>query len=370
MEESTCQALIPGLPDELALLCLAQISHGHHGALECVSRRWRDALRSDDYARIKARERLCGDWLFVLTDETTPAGWRAYDPSADRWRPLPRTSAETSHHGFGCAALDGRLLVLGGCTGPSSKGPTSRVLGFDPCTCRWTELAPMATPRANFACAVLGGRVFVAGGCASTDSEGLAAAEAYDPLRNKWEGLPEMPVALEACWGLSQGRRFHVVSWPWKHVVFDPASGSWEVGPAGWELERPDPGLAAAALDGRVYGVLDEGLAVLEPWSGRWKLLGEPPLFKVPSHGRRIRPSGGALAALRGWVYMVGGKGIAYDADTCSYNIVKFDCALRCRPGDSGPIRWLDARPLFRASGSVVGCAALHQPTRIPAEHN
>jgi hypothetical protein len=30
-----------------------------------VSKRWRDLIRSSDYAAFKAREGWCGDWLFV-----------------------------------------------------------------------------------------------------------------------------------------------------------------------------------------------------------------------------------------------------------------------------------------------------------------
>ncbi|CAF1926067.1 unnamed protein product, partial [Brassica napus] len=35
----------PGLPDDLALRCIAKLSHGYHGKLEG----WRDLVRSDAY---------------------------------------------------------------------------------------------------------------------------------------------------------------------------------------------------------------------------------------------------------------------------------------------------------------------------------
>ena len=63
--ESEKGSIIPGLPDDLGLRCLAKMSHGHHGLLETVSKRWRDLICSSGYATFKAREGWCGDWLFV-----------------------------------------------------------------------------------------------------------------------------------------------------------------------------------------------------------------------------------------------------------------------------------------------------------------
>ncbi|KAE8679003.1 hypothetical protein F3Y22_tig00111402pilonHSYRG00644 [Hibiscus syriacus] len=40
--------VLPGLPDDLALRCLARFSHGYHGVLESVSNRWKDLVRSSN----------------------------------------------------------------------------------------------------------------------------------------------------------------------------------------------------------------------------------------------------------------------------------------------------------------------------------
>ncbi|KAK9934176.1 hypothetical protein M0R45_021328 [Rubus argutus] len=110
--ESLHQAIIPGLPDDLALRCLAKLSHGYHGLLETVSKAWRDLIRSSDYANYKARERWCGNWLFVLT-EGSKNEWVGYDPEADRWHPLPKiptVHAEWKHYGFSSISVCNRFF--------------------------------------------------------------------------------------------------------------------------------------------------------------------------------------------------------------------------------------------------------------------
>lgn len=190
--------IIPGLPDDLALRCLAKISHGYHGILESVSRGWRDLLRSSEYAHCKASEGWCGDWLFVLTEQSNNQ-WIAYDPDADRWHPLPKISddyADCQHFGFSCVSINNRLLLIGGSYLPHNLSHphqtpfiTNHVLQFDPFNKKWTNVATMHTPRSHFACSVISGKVYVAGGRNLSCSRGLALAEVYDPLTDTYVHL-------------------------------------------------------------------------------------------------------------------------------------------------------------------------------------
>ncbi len=116
----------------------------------------------------------------------------AYDPVDDAWNPLPDLP-EIRDHVVG-AALDGRVLVVGGREGtiPSVAGD---VWELDEAGDGWTTLAPMRTPRGGAAAAPLGGRLYVAGG------EGDPAApegvfeelEAYDADDDAWTALAPMP---------------------------------------------------------------------------------------------------------------------------------------------------------------------------------
>lgn len=195
VRETNNQAIIPGLPDDLALRCLARLSHGYHGLLETVSKGWRDVIRSSDYSNYKAREGWCGDWLFVLT-EGSKNQWVAYDPEADKWHSLPKISENSStgqHYGFSCVTVCNKFLVIGGSYAPHdpifpNQKPfiTSDVVQYDPFTKCWSRAASMRTPRSHFACTVVSGKVYVAGGRSSSCARGLADVEVYDLVTDKY----------------------------------------------------------------------------------------------------------------------------------------------------------------------------------------
>lgn len=188
------QSVIPGLPDDLALTCLAKLSHGYHGKLETVSKRWRDLIRSAEYANYKAREGWCGNWLFVLT-EGSKNEWVAYDPEADKWHPMPKiltAHVDLRHFGFSCVSVCNRFYVVGGSYAPhDSAFPhqmhciTNGVLQFDPFKKQWTNAASMHTSRSHFACSVVSGKIYVAGGRNLSCPRGLVLAEFYDPVTDK-----------------------------------------------------------------------------------------------------------------------------------------------------------------------------------------
>lgn len=165
-----------------------------------------DLVRSSDYAHYKAKEGWRGNWLFVLTEQSNNQ-WVAYDPEADRWHPLPKISgdcADRQHVGFSCACVYNQLLVIGGSYAPldsslSRQRPliTNHVLHFDPFKKQWTCVARMQTPRSHFACAVISGKVYVAGGRSLSCPRGLALAEVYDPLTDKYAHLSNCNIYFE-----------------------------------------------------------------------------------------------------------------------------------------------------------------------------
>lgn len=188
------EALIPGLPDDLALRCLAKISHGYHGLLECVSKKWRDAIRSDEYARLKALAGWCGNWIFVSA--ANGSRWEAYDTEADRWVPLPdmptRLGGRGSNScigiiGFSCVTVCNKFLVIGGQTLSSinDQEVLSDVLVFDPFKKEWYMAARMGRARLGFACAAISGKVYVAGGHDLASPLGFSDAEVYDPCTDR-----------------------------------------------------------------------------------------------------------------------------------------------------------------------------------------
>eukprot|EP00249_Psilotum_nudum_P007580 c20672_g1_i1 orf=206-1249(-) len=321
---SIVEPLIPGLPDDLALQCLAKISHGYHGVLQAVCKRWQRLIGSQTYIRAQAQEGRCGDWLFVLTEETKDGRWNAYDPAADRWHFLPRVPdirSRQHHHGFACTGVGKKLLVMGGyytsndtVTQPVKFYATNEVLQFDPFTKQWSRVASMRVARCNFACAVIGGKVYVAGGCSSSRSNPLADAEVYDSATDKWQDLPPLPSAREDCVGVNLGGLFYVVAGVVdNHIsqkqaeVFDPERSVWYSIWDMWLFARQMP-CPVTAVDGCIYALDDWDANYIKAWKPYgmgWEKLG--PVPPVHLQGRfselvwkHIRPMGESRGAVLG----------------------------------------------------------------------
>ncbi|CAM8934906.1 unnamed protein product [Rhodiola kirilowii] len=210
------KALIPGLPDELALACLAMISHGYLGVLKCVCKRWRDVIHSEDYASFKSRIGRCGDWLF-FSNGGIENQWKAYDPEADRWHDIPSMPRlnDDPYSGFFCISACNRFLVIGGAYVNDDWGyepiVTNQVLSFDPFRQKWSQVASMSTPRTDFACSVICGKVYVGGGRSSFFTNALSSAEVYDPVNDRWDDLPTMPTPRVDCFGVSYNNKFYIL---------------------------------------------------------------------------------------------------------------------------------------------------------------
>lgn len=376
------QPTIPGLPDDLALRCLAMVSHGHHGLLKTVSRRWRDLIRSREYACYKAKEGWSGTWLFVLTEQSNNQ-WVAYDPDADRWHPLPKPSgyADMHHFGFSCVCVNNKLLVIGGSCMPNGLSLpqqtliTDRVLQFDPFYNEWKSMARMRTPRSNFACTVMSGKVFVAGGRNLAFPRGLVLAEVYDPLTDKWEELPPMPNPQMDCLGLSYKGKFHVLgdqvglSETTPLQIFDPSNKTWFIKEDTWPFSRATQFSVQVIGDCQIYAVIDWGESLIktrESENGEWYNVDALPPVTLENHTRALEAFGYGFATLKEEVYVMGGKVLKWEeAGNGRFDIVRLDLMRICNPAVR-PLNWRQAKPMCSpASGSVLGCTSLEEKCNL-----
>ncbi|XP_057476454.1 F-box/kelch-repeat protein At1g16250-like isoform X2 [Actinidia eriantha] len=377
--ESVDQAIIPGLPDDLALRCLAKVSHGYHGLLETISKGWRGLIRSPDYSNYKAREGWCGDWLFVL-NEGSNNQWVAYDPDANRWHPLsnmPGVYSGRHHYGFSCVSVCNKFMVIGGSYAPNdpiflNERPliTNDVLQFDPFKKQWIKVASMQTPRSHFACSVVRGKVYVAGGRSSSCVRGLALVEVYDPTTNKWEDLPPLPNAQMDCLGLSYKGKLHVLSdqvgMPDQKTseVFNPSDGTWCTVDDIWPFSRAMNFTVQVMGDGRVYTVVDWGESSIKMWDarGEWHHVGSVPSVVLPDHSRRLGAFGYGFAALRHEIYILGGRVLKWEESGVGrFDIVKL-CLIRVCDPDVAPLKWRETRLMCcSGGGSILGCASMEE---------
>lgn len=203
------------------------------------------------------------------------------------------------------APLQGRIVVVGGFL--ASGGNSRRVDSYDPARDTWARLPDLPVSVDHAAAASWRGRIVVVGGYGA-DRAPLRAAFLYDGRR--WRRLPAPPEerAAAAAAATSDGRVWVVggrtsSGLATRTLSLDLRTLRWRVvrGP------RPREHLAATAMGGRVYAVggrlagYDTNLGTVEayePRSNRWAQLPDLP-----------DPRGGTgAAAIAGRIVSVGGE--------------------------------------------------------------
>jgi N-acetylneuraminic acid mutarotase len=132
-----------------------------------------------------------------------------YDSQTDSWR---RAASLPSGHARDQAVLlkDGTVLVVGGTSGNT----LATAVRYDPTTDRWSDAGTMSSPRRNFtATALPDGRVLVAGGTGirsamNGSTSTWSSAELYDPTTNRWSDAAPMatPRAQQTATLLQSGK--------------------------------------------------------------------------------------------------------------------------------------------------------------------
>lgn len=179
--------ILPGLPDDVAKLCLALVPRTDLPALGAVSKRWRSFIRSKELITIRKQLGLLEEWLYMLTidDEGKESHWEVSDCFGNKHGDLPPMPCGLKV-GFGVVVLNGKLLVMAGCTvSEGTASATADVYQYDSCLNSWSQLASMNVARYDFACAEVNGKVYAVGGYGE-NGESLSSAEVYDLDTNKW----------------------------------------------------------------------------------------------------------------------------------------------------------------------------------------
>ncbi|MFJ7956358.1 Kelch repeat-containing protein [Streptomyces sp. NPDC096319] len=254
---------------------------------------------------------------------------------------------------------DGRVLAVGGITGPQAYPPPALATAelYDPATETWTPTGSLREPRQSHTATRLpDGRVLVAGGHRPRDAHSLrtlVSAELYDPRTGTWTPTGDMGDArwhhqavllhdgrVLVAGGLTDTGRTKLVTLGLCEL-YDPATGTWT--PTG---ALGDPRCAhqsviladgtvltlggfgpRAADDGRhdPHGLA--GVERYDPVAEEWRP--EPPLPWGRGHHR-------ALTLRTGEVLVCGGADYACQD-------VGYACALRYDPGARG---WSVAGPM------------------------
>lgn len=338
MSSTRCRlpdSLLPGLPNPVAVHCLARIPCSLYPYLKAVSTCWREALSSPDIYSTRKELRCTENWIYLsfsprtLNNDRVKNWIEAYDPVRNTWKPicwLPGLADSEMLKGFGLVSLHGRLYIIGWrlCTRTSTSPVEvdvqirADVMMYDCFANKWSVCAKMSTPRVDFAWAVCKGRIYVMGGRSVAGHEkGVSSAEVYDIEADAWYPLPKMSTNRYKCVGVTFKDKVFAIGGftssenPQEYSldafalnrssveIYDPAIDGWEFVKGMWQLDVPP--YQVVNLEGQLYSSGD----VLNSWKGHLEIYDEAlNMWKAVPGSRREDLEGEGLLALRRYVTM------------------------------------------------------------------
>ncbi|QFY10324.1 S8 family serine peptidase [Nonomuraea phyllanthi] len=169
----------------------------------------------------------------------------AYDPDEDAWSRAADLPATV--HRAGIAVLGKQLYVVGGCVQECAETSSAAAYRYDPKRDAWTRIADYPAPMWLPACAGIGIRdeIICAGGHhkkpdsrpGDPSAYALTATYAYNPRRNAWTRLTDMPynnyaMAYSGANGKLQiaGGVYNLAATD-RAAEYDPVAGTWHALP-------------------------------------------------------------------------------------------------------------------------------------------
>lgn len=142
-------SLIPGLPDDIALSCLARVPRKYHPVLNCVSKRWRELVSSEEWFSYRLNHHLEETWIYALCrDKGEELCMNVLDPDQlkrgwKRIHGLPGCCLRRK--GVGFEVLGKKVYLFGGCSWIQEA--TDEVYCYDASVNTWTRAGSLSTAR-------------------------------------------------------------------------------------------------------------------------------------------------------------------------------------------------------------------------------
>ncbi|KFK32651.1 hypothetical protein AALP_AA6G270800 [Arabis alpina] len=231
------QPLIPGLPNDIAELCLLRLPYPYHALFRSVSSSWNKTITNPRFLFSKQSLSLSSPYLFVFAfnKSTSKIRWQALNLESGRWfilPPMPNsfTNISSSPHALSCVSIprQGKLFVLGG--GESSRS----AVVYTALTNSWSFLPSMMSPRTYFVAGNLNGKIIAVGGSLERNGEAMRDVESYDPESDTWIARKELPMVLAKYDSAVIGKEMFVTEgWAWPFMfppmghVYDSEEDTW-----------------------------------------------------------------------------------------------------------------------------------------------
>jgi len=216
--------LIPGLPNEIAELCLLHVPYPYQALSRSVSSTWNRAITHPSF--IFSKKTLSHPNLFVLAfhSQTGKLQWQALDPSSARWFLLPQMPSPEEDDAcpapLACAALprQGELFVVNG----------RETLAYRAATNQWSVTGGPGRRELVAAVGVEGRIVAV----------GRGGTGVYDPESDTWQEGSELGGELERYEVVAAAGRVYVTEGWWWPFMFRPRGWVYEVERDTWQEMR------------------------------------------------------------------------------------------------------------------------------------
>ncbi|XP_010451022.1 PREDICTED: F-box/kelch-repeat protein SKIP6 [Camelina sativa] len=180
-----------GLPDEVAVSCLARVSRLDQAALSLVSKRHRTLVASPELCRTRS--------LIGCTEASFYVCLRILPDPTPRWfvltgnrrlKPIPShpcLAPESSSF----VVVDWGIYVIGGII---NGDPTPEVLFLDCFSKTWRRVPSMKMARVSPSVSLVDGKVYVFGGCRGEEADDSSNwAEVFDPKTQTWSSYITTP---------------------------------------------------------------------------------------------------------------------------------------------------------------------------------
>eukprot|EP00271_Cylindrocystis_brebissonii_P021456 TRINITY_DN763_c0_g2_i1.p1 TRINITY_DN763_c0_g2~~TRINITY_DN763_c0_g2_i1.p1 ORF type:complete len:402 (+),score=25.57 TRINITY_DN763_c0_g2_i1:845-2050(+) len=191
---------LPGLPDDLALLCIARVPARRLPHLARVSRTYRSLLLSSPSVLWKHRKSLgLQTHAIAMLSQKTESRFtlNIYDFTDKVWTICPVPAKLKDMYGCGGVAIENFIYFFGGeiCFSPGDGGMrfTRELWRYNVYTETWKRLADMKRGRGADEYGLVEGRIVVVGGIQEAeDGSPDGSYEVYEPSEDVWK-LVKLP---------------------------------------------------------------------------------------------------------------------------------------------------------------------------------
>ncbi|CAK9137410.1 unnamed protein product [Ilex paraguariensis] len=194
--------LLPNLPDDIALQCIARVPKSYHPTLSLVSKSWLSVIRTPLLFTTRSLLHCTQHFLYLNIRIFNTFNWYLLDCSPSNPKnhkrtlyPLPPIPLHLTGPAF--AVLGPKIFVIGGSI---HDIPSNNVWIFDCRFNKW-EIGPKMRVGREFAAAgVVNGKIYVMGGCVVDNwARSMNWAEIFDPKMGSWTSLPS-PIEIRDKW--------------------------------------------------------------------------------------------------------------------------------------------------------------------------